>query len=395
MSAFPSDVNEFRPNFLGQRDEPWIEALVEEYRRFEGRSVREWHQRLREPLPYYCPQSKLKFVVKALNEHFRQEPRYPKPKLQELRQQLFFCSESFSWPSGNKEITTAIEARRKQIMEYVGNPLLQNALVNGEDIEPILFADLPSERLVPYVRSDLSLSDLMLTANTNLAKELIKRSQQIDILVRGKLRPLVRQALLRGLVCVVSSISGNSRYEAHLSLSGPLGIFRHARLYGRLLVEVLPFLANCDYYYLSAIIPKGEDFQTWIIKSGDPIKPAKTSPYDSQVERRFAKDFSKATTDFDLIREPQVIKAGERLIFPDFSIKHRTDMQKTWLLEIVGYWTRAYLQKKIENLRMANIENLIICVAKRLGNSDEWPNYSRLVFYDRWIDPLAVLRVLD
>ncbi|MBC7532059.1 MAG: DUF790 family protein [Oligoflexus sp.] len=388
------NIKEFRPHFLDSRDEPWVSSILEEYRRFEGKPLRDWYLRLREPLPFYCPYAKLKYFVKALDEVSKSSDRLPKKKLQELRRLLFHQSESFVYPSSVGRIAEDINFRQEQMFGTLATHTLLGPLKENESIESILFADLPSEKLVGRLRDDISIHDLILSANTYLLKGIIQRSERVDIFICGKVRPIVRQALLRGLVCVVKPLHGDSGYDIKISLSGPLALFRHARLYGRLLVEVLPFLPNCDRFHLNAIISDGEKQNSWIIKSGDPIKPAENTAYDSQIERRFARDFMKMTNDYDLIREPQAIIAGESLIFPDFAIRHRTDTGKSWLLEIVGYWTDNYLKKKIENLRLANIQHLIICVSKRLGSADKWPDHAQVIVFDRWIDPIVVLKAV-
>ena len=387
-------IKEFRPQFLDSRDEPWVRAIIDEYRRFEGRPLRNLRLRLREPLPYYCPYPKLKYLVKALDDEIKSRERLPKKKLQELRRLLFHQSELFVYSSNVGKIASDIQFRQVQLCQSLAKHTLMEQLKNGESIDSILFSDLPSEKLVSKMRDDLSVHDLILSANTFLLKGIIQRSERVDIFICGKVRPIVRQALLRGLVCVAKPLTSDSGYDMKISLSGPLALFRHARLYGRLLVEVLPFLPNCDRFHLNAILSEGDKQSSWIIKSGDPIKPAENTAYDSQVERRFARDFMKMTNDYDLIREPQAVHAGGSLIFPDFSIRHRTDMKKSWLLEIVGYWTDNYLTKKIENLRLANIQNLVICVSKRLGSTDSWPNHAKVIVFDRWIDPMTVLQVL-
>ncbi|MDQ3231599.1 MAG: DUF790 family protein [Pseudobdellovibrionaceae bacterium] len=369
----------YRPQFIDRRDEPWIRALIEEYQRFEGQPMHVWMRRLKEPLPFHFPYRKLRFVLKAFEEAFPQEFLYPKKKVQELRQHLFILAES----------STELDAmqRRKTILLDLDNRLLTDAVQRGESLDSILFADLPSEKRLSRIPGDISIADLLLSANTFLVKSIIQRSQRLDIRLRGKIRPIVRQALLRGLICVARPLTGQKDFDASLSLSGPLGLFRHTRVYGRLLTEIVPFLPNCDRFSLRAFVPEGEHLRIWSIESGDPIRPAETKKFDSQIERKFSREFPKAAPDFDLIREPQAVMADGRYIFPDFAIQHRTNVDKSWLLEIVGYWTHTYLQKKIENLYRAKIDNLIICVSRKLGCSDEWPKDARLVFFDRWIDP--------
>ncbi len=376
----------YRPQFLDRRDEPWIAALIDEYQRFEAQPIQTWKSRLKEPLPFYYPHRKLRFVLKAFDEAFPQVSLYPKKQVQELRQALFPFAESFP--------DLAPEQRRNRIIGDFDNDFCKAALQRGESIDTILFADLPSEKRLGRVPKDISISDIILSANTHLIKSIILRSQRLDIKIRGQLRPIVRQALLRGLICVAHALPGRAEFDATLSLSGPLGLFRHARVYARLLTEIIPFLPKCDRFSLQAFVPEGEQMKIWTIESGDPIRPAKTRKFDSQVEKRFSQEFAKAAPDFDLIREPQAIMSDGRFLFPDFAIKHRTNADVSWLLEIVGFWTPAYLQKKVENLQRAKIDRLIICVSRKLACSDEWPKSAKLVVFDRWIDPKDVLRVM-
>ena len=379
----------FRPHFFGTQDEPWIRSLLDEYQRFEGQTTREWQQRLRQPFSFYCPQQKLRLILKAFAELFPVESLYPKKKIRELRKEIFLQKRIF-----DLEDHQNILKRREALLQSLTCHLLTLKGQRGDCFESLVFADLAAEKRLAKIPSPIPMSELLLCANTYLVKSIMQQSQRVDIKLRGKLRPIVRQAGLRGLICVPRSLSGDHDYDATLSLSGPLGLFRHTKLYGRLLTEIVPFLPNCDRFSLQAYVPEGEQVKIWSIQSGDPIKPAKTLTFDSKIEQRFACDFGKLTQDYDLIREPQAVAAGSRLIFPDFAIKHRTNSQKTWLLEIVGYWTQSYLQKKIANLHQAKIKNLIICVAKNLGTRDEWPMSAQLLVFDRWIDPSEVLKLM-
>lgn len=384
----------FRPRFLDDSDQSWVLSIIQEYRRMEGRPLREWRQRLREPFPFYCPHYKLRFVIKALEELAKKKDQVPRNKIRELRQTLFYRSERLSLPSSPEYIFQSVRQRREQILENMQIDLALG-IEREQAFDSLLFSDLPSEQSVGALDKELTHSEILLVANSHLVRSIIQRSERLDILIRGHVRPIVRQAMLRGLICIAKPLSGNRVYDAVISLSGPLGIFRHSRLYGRYLMEIMPFLANCDSYSLKATVPDAKGKQAWVIQSGDPIKPVLSPKFDSQIERRFERDFKRATKDFDLVREPQAVQAGTRLIFPDFSILHRTNPNMVWMLEIVGYWTETYLRKKIDNLNAANIQNLIICVSKRLGNSDQWPSHARVVYFDRWIDVNEILKILE
>ena len=101
---------------------------------------------------------------------------------------------------------------------------------------------------------------------------------------------------------------------------------------------------------------------TLCLATGDPIFPAgEPRAYDSKIEERFARDFRRAARDWEIVREPEPVVAGDALLFPDFVLRHRCDEGERWLLEIVGFWTPSYLATKLERLREAGIPNLLLC----------------------------------
>jgi len=80
------------------------------------------------------------------------------------------------------------------------------------------------------------------------------------------------------------------------------------------------------------------------------------------VEERFAREFRRLAPVWDVTREPEPIAAGGTLIFPDFALRHRSDLAREWLLEIVGFWTPDYVARKLALYRSAGLPNLILCI---------------------------------
>jgi predicted nuclease of restriction endonuclease-like RecB superfamily len=387
-----SRSKKYRPHFIGIADSTWVTNIAAEYHRFAGKPFRDLRQRLKEPLPYYCPRDRFQFVCAALDDLFRGKSPHPSRKVQSLRRQLFLKSEDATFSTGDGGLQSLAERRDKILEEFGADPSMK---VLGASLDQLIFSDLPSEQIVCAPDTELDISDIMLRANAQLVRSVLKRSQCVEILIRGRTRPVVRQAQLRGLVCAVEPLLSDHRYEARIFLSGPLAIFRRAKLYGQLLIEILPFLSLCDRYQLTATVSQHGGLRDWLITSGDPIAPAACKEFDSRVERLFAHDFAKASNNYDLIREPQPIQAGHHLIFPDFALKHRTDPGKSWLLEIIGYWTKAYLERKSAALIAAGIKNLVICINKNLGGGYEWPTNATIIPFDRRIDPSSVLSAIQ
>src|SRR2546425_9128993 len=55
------------PHFLGEHDHPWLSALLEEYRTFEGRPRRLLEERLVDPPPGLGPAGKRRMAILVLD----------------------------------------------------------------------------------------------------------------------------------------------------------------------------------------------------------------------------------------------------------------------------------------------------------------------------------------
>src|SRR5262249_49683383 len=158
-----------------------------------------------------------------------------------------------------------------------------------------------------------------------------------------------------GLLCTVEPPT--------LHVSGPFALFHHTMLYGRALGQLLGFLCWCGDFALTAECRLRGRLGQLQLSSADPILPGtQPKPFHRQVEARSPADLRRAAPDGDLLREPEPLSAGPTLIFPDFLLRHRFDESRQFLIEIVGFWTADYLEKKLARLGSAKIGNLILCI---------------------------------
>jgi len=365
------------PRYLGERDHGWLGALLDEHARFVGLRRSELHSRLSEPLPVAAPKNKLRMAARVLDRLTagRIEAAVS-PEL--VRSSLF-------------RTAAATDEARKKTLERVAGELGSSARA----LESALFADLRSERRVAALSDDYSPSRLAVEVNSALVAGLLARATRVRIRLRGNTRALVRQARLRGLICVVLG----DTTSVVLDISGPFTLFRHTGVYGRALAALVPRLSGCDGFELvaSCILSRAKRVSTVVVRSGDPIAASsELGPFDSRVEARFAADFARAAPDWDLIREPAPFATAGGLLFPDFELVRRGDPAHRWLLEIAGFWTRDYLDRRLEQLRTANVERWIVCVDehKRCGR-EQAPKSKQLLCYRRRIDPAAVLALID
>jgi uncharacterized protein len=357
------------PGFLDARDVPWLRVLCEEIDRFRGLPVRELRERLRQPLPCATPPFKLRPAIAVLLRLWKSEldAKVPPDKARDV---LFRAAAEH----------TAFD--RSQVLAVTSQALG----VAPADLERALYADLPGERLVCAPASLPSPLEIALRTNQLILRSLLFHARRVRIKAEGATRPLVRQAKLRGLICTV--IDGT---PPTLDLSGPFTVFRHTLLYGRALGELVQFLPHCAHFKLRAECVLRDQEAVLDVQSGDPIFPAEEpKAYDSKVEERFARDMKRAAPDWDLVREPEPVQAGRTLIFPDFLLRHRLCPQRSFFVEILGFWSAEYLARKLALLHEAGLHNLVLCIDEARGDDLALPD-ARIVRFRRRVDPRLVL----
>jgi predicted nuclease of restriction endonuclease-like RecB superfamily len=365
------------PHYLGEHDHPWLRALLDEHERFIGRPRRELEARLRDPLPCESPPQKLRLAVQVLGKlRLRERKSAVPPRL--ARAHIF-----------------GEAARTSAPPETVWTTVASSLGVSREDLQESLFGDLPGERLVAAPAQPLSAMELALRCNLAVVQGMLFRATVVRIEIEGNTRVLVRHAKWRGLICTLAGRSGGA--SATVELSGPFALFRNTRLYGRALGELVPLLAWCPRFRLRADCVFHGRRLTLQLGTGDPIFPSSTPRrYDSRLEERFAREFPRLASAWDVIREPEPVAASGTLIFPDFAVQHRSNPTRRWLLEIVGFWTPDYVKRKLALYRSARLSNLILCIDEGRNCAEEdLPTGVSVVRYRRRLDAAAVLRLIE
>jgi len=364
------------PRFLGPCDHPWLRVLLDEFARFEGQPRRELDRRLRQPLPCHSPREQQALASHVLLARCTERQR-PLIKPAAARAALFTAGARLT---GDRERAWAEASASLDVSEDV--------------LRDALFADLAGERRVIAPPQHLSPDELALRTNLAITRSILFRASELRIELFGNARSVVRYAQLRGLICTVTAGQGDDACQ--LQVSGPYSLFRRTLVYGRALADLVPRLAWCHRFRLVADCVIDEAPATFTLQSGDPIFPGKEPrPFDSTLERRFARDFTRLAPDWDLVHEPEPVDAAGTLIFPDFALWHRDRPDRRWLLEIGGFWTPDYLHHKLTRLRAAGLHDLILCIdSERDCAAEELPESAHVIRYRRRIDARAVLRAV-
>jgi len=122
------------------------------------------------------------------------------------------------------------------------------------------------------------------------------------------------------------------------------------------------------------------------------------SLYDSAVERSFAQAFSalessQGVDGWQLEREPEPLLLKQGILIPDFAL---TRAGRRVYIEIVGFWTPAYRERKIQKLRQLRGRDdlvLAIPVEARAAFSTAVSEFP-IVWYDGQLSATELLHVL-
>ncbi len=368
------------PDFLGPEDEPRLRDLLELARDLAGRPKAELEARLADP-SWGPPSCRCRMAIHVLERLVHSRSRSAVP------------------PRRAREILFSAAARRLVAGRMVRPEVLAEAAgelgVSGAALEDSLFADLPGARRVDAPPEALSPRELALRTNQALVEGLLFRSSAVRLELEGNSRAVVRHVQLAGLICLVDGDAAAER--ARLEISGPFALFRRTTVYGRALAGLPAPLAWCRRFRLEAEVVLWRRPRTLRLATGDPFLPsAEPRRFDSALERTFARDFTRLAPDWDLIREPEPLRAGRHLFFPDFAIVHRRDPARRWLLEIVGFWTPEYLARKLERLREAKLGRFLLAIDEDRNCAEaDLPPGVPVVRFRRRIDAARILQHLE
>jgi hypothetical protein len=157
-------------------------------------------------------------------------------------------------------------------------------------------------------------------------------------------------------------------------VTGPDHLFRRTRRYGTAFARLLRSVARTADWRLEATIDDRGTDRELVLTDADVsvpgVDPVVEPTYDSGVEADFAARFRSLDLDWDLVREPEPLAAGARVMIPDFAFEYRfTDF--TVFFEIMGFWTPEYVAKKLGQLAEVEDVEMLVAVDESLGVGEE------------------------
>ena len=359
---------------LDELDAPWITALIDEVEAAIGRPWAELLERIAR-LPARTKSARRAAAIAALRGLLSGRVRGGLQPAA-VRERLL------------GRPTLEPDARRQRL-----STVAAALSTTAEQLEQAMWADLPGERAVTMPRERPTALAVAGAANLTLIQRALSRCHDVRLLLTGNARAIARTAAVRGLMATARPVG--SRIE--LDISGPLSLFHRTTIYGRALGSLVPHLAWCERFVLDARCDFGRGEVRLRIQPPVLLPPGPPpKPHDSGLEARFARDLSRRAPGWRVMREPSPVDAGGRLAFPDFLLVHRDDDDRRWWVEIVGFWTKDYLEHKLATYRAARLRHVILCIdAARTVEPHDLPIAAQVIRFERSVPIDEVLAIIE
>lgn len=256
--------------------------------------------------------------------------------------------------------------------EIAGAAAAKLQIASPEAALEAMWSDL-EDNLVLDRFDELDAKALVGWYNLSLAQTLLFRSTRLDFYVSGgqSWKRVLRQVKRLGLMYYLhhqNEEEGGGKGEKKIvcSLEGPPGLFKLTDRYGTALAKLLPAItfSGGEWAIRAWVLRRTfegerEEYEFKMSAAdapallSDPIYAKESAAsFDSMVEEKFARRFASAAGDdlgWTLVREPDpLVVSGGRAFIPDFMFE-KPGRRKV-CLEIVGFWTPEYLERKFVKL---------------------------------------------
>ena len=235
-----------------------------------------------------------------------------------------------------------------------------------------------------YAEDTITIDWLLTRYNLGLAQAVLYDATEMRVRVWDSFATVFSYVKLFGLMHRIYPIDNNGNRVANTDvadgyeaiLDGAASLFSKSRKYGIRMANFLPALPLCDRWEMEADIIDDESGSTgrtlsFELDHTDDLSShySAQSDFDSDVERTLAQKWERSNTDWELVREDDVLDLGAEVMLPDFALEHPDGRRVVF--EIVGFWTPEYLDEKLGKILDADRDNLIVAVSKRLDCSSE------------------------
>jgi len=245
-------------------------------------------------------------------------------------------------------------------------------------VEESLYADLEDRQVLTSVGREWAPAALVDQYNLSLAQTALFDATEVRVRSSDPRRVISAVKRLRLMYEVRQVPEGERRRIAdtdrEVVVTGPDALFRSTRRYGTRFARLLRSVAATGEWELRATVDDRGTERELVLTDDDvsvpDADPVTEVSYDSGVEADFAARFSSLDLDWELVREPDAVAAGEHVVIPDFAFDYRHGGFRVYF-EVMGFWTPEYVAKKLARLDAVEGVEMVVAVDESLGVGEE------------------------
>ncbi len=271
--------------------------------------------------------------------------------------------------------------------------------IDADAMRAALYADLKQEQRLTEARVP-NADWLLRRYNVALAQALLLRATEVRVVLHDPPAPRMRQ-LFRWVK--FHQLTHRARRDGDrliLVLDGPMSMFRLSTRYGMQLANFLPaLLLHEGAWQLEATVlwTRAQHQKQLALTHEDGLVShyPDTGAWRSREHAHFAKRFEATKSAWALSEGKVPVQLGPTdMIFPDFTL---TRGRQQVHLEIVGFWRRETLERRVRALADHAPTNLVLAVSRKLrGSADELGDINgQVVQFSDVLSPSKVIAAAD
>lgn len=359
----------------------------------EGWTRGELSEQLSAPIRGHRSQKALKGLKKLLEDRCEFETKTPIPP-SDLRKLVFERS------AARGPLALEPNVLGHPTADDIFAEIAEELNTSPQSVRDSLYADLPAAQRVTSARP-YTPEGLLHRYNVALVQGILLRSTRLHLQLHAPRPHRVRQLFRHLKFCQLMHHSRREEDILHLTLDGPTSLFKQSTKYGMQLANFFPalLLQECNWTLDAEVLwtkAKVRKSFSLTFEAGLKSHYQDTGAWVSREHQWFRERWDKlAPKGWTISEDTTPIElGGHGVILPDFVFSNG---ERTAQLEMIGYWRRDYLRRRIEGLRDYAPGNLILAVSDKLIADGTVPEDcpAHVIRYKSVLPPKTVLKLVD
>ncbi len=273
----------------------------------------------------------------------------------------------------------AADRRKQGHHAFDRDALLEEAAagrqVSAAALEAALYADLPTAHVLRQARlpgADALVASYDLSQHQAVLLRAVSVRARVFCSDAGGYRDLFRRLKFHRLLHTIAKLERGRGYA--IDIDGPFSMFEQTTKYGLRLALALPAIMACAQWDVTAELRWGKDRRPlqYHARSGDwevsEAAPPKVLPDDVAA---LLSDLRERASPWLVSPSDAILDVpGIGVCVPDLQFVHRETGKRVYF-EVLGFWSRAAVWKRVEMAERGLGEAIVFAVSKHLRVSEE------------------------